>query len=88
MEKYGYKNISSRSEFEKASKNDGKFNVITPETKNITNYGFVDWSTQGNFGMPGQTRYNIKTVDDMLNAGSKASEEINNERKPKGYVGW
>jgi hypothetical protein len=74
MEKYGYKNISSRSEFEKASNNDGKFNVITPETENITNYGFVDWSTQGDFGMPGQTKYNVKSIDDLINAGTNVSK--------------
>ena len=73
MEKDGYKNISSRSEFEKASNNDGKFDVITPETKNITNYGFVDWSTQGNFGVPGQTKYDVKSIDDLINAGTRVS---------------
>lgn len=74
MEKYGYKNISSRSEFEKASNNDGKFDVITSETKNITNYGFVDWSTQGDFGVPGQTKYNVKSMDDLINAGTNVSK--------------
>lgn len=88
MEKYGYKNISSRREFEKASKSDGKINVSSPESKNLTNYDFVDWSTQGSWGMPGQTRYFVKEVGDLINANDKMSKPITKERNPKGYVGW
>lgn len=88
MEKYGYKNISSRREFEKASKSNGKFNISSPQAKNLTNYDFVDWGTQGNWGMPGQTRYFVKEVGDLVNANDKMSKPIMAERKPKGYVGW
>ena len=38
--------------------------------------------------MPGQTRYYVKTIDDLINANGKMSSTITNERKPKGYVGW
>lgn len=88
MEKYGYKNISSRQEFEKASKKDGKFNYGPPSKKNLTNYDFVDWTTQGNWGMPGQTRYFVKGIEDLFGASDKMSKSVKGERKPKGYVGW
>ena len=88
MEKYGYRNISSRDEFEKASKKGGKINYGPPEKKHLTNYDFIDWGTQGDWGMPGQTRYFVKTIDDLIGASSKASTSIENKRKPKGYVGW
>jgi hypothetical protein len=88
MEKYGYKNISSSSEFEKASKNDGKFQLISPEMKHLTNSNFVKWTEEGNFGMPGQTRYEIKSIEDLLHAGENASKGILKERNPNGYVGW
>jgi hypothetical protein len=88
MEKYGYKNISSRNEFEKASKNNGRINYGPVKGKNLTTYDFIDWTTQGNFGMPGQTRYFVKNVEDLTKANDKASSAVISERKPKGYVGW
>ena len=84
MEKYGYKNISSRNEFEKGS----KINFGPVDTKHLSKYDFIDWSSQGNFGMPGQTRYDIKDVNALLGAQENASKLIIKERKPKGYVGW
>lgn len=88
MEKYGYRNISSRKEFEKASDNNGKFAPVTHEMKNITHYDFVDWGKQGHWGMPGQTNYSVKELDSLLTASDNASKEIIKERKPKGYVAW
>jgi len=88
MEKYGYRNISSRNEFEKASKKDGKVNYGPVSGKNLTNYNFIDWSKQGNWGMPGQTRYFVKDLDSLIKADSAASKAITAKRNPKGYVGW
>ena len=88
MEKYGYKNISDRNGFEEASKRDTQIPNNPVATTNLTNYDFIDWSTKGNFGMPGQTRYFVKEVDDLIKAGDKVSNPIMSERDPKGYVGW
>ena len=38
--------------------------------------------------MPGQTRYYVKTIDDLIKANDKMSKAITNQRKPKGYVAW
>lgn len=84
MEKHGYKNISSRNEFEKGFK--ASFKPI--DTKHITKYNFTDWVSQGHFGMPGQTRYFIKELDDLIGASDKMLKPIMKERDPKGYVGW
>jgi len=88
MGKHGYKNISSRNEFEKASKKDGKFNYGPPGKKHLTEYDFIDWATQGDWGMPGQTRYFVKPIEDLLKASDKMSKPIMKKRDPKGYVGW
>ena len=88
MEKYGYKNISSKNEFEKASKNDGRVNQGPVVGDELTTYGFVDLKKKGDWGMPGQTRYYVKTVDDLIKANDKMTKTISSERKPKGYVAW
>lgn len=88
MEKYGYKNISSRNEFEKAANKDGRVNHGPVEGDELTTYGFVDLKKKGDWGMPGQTRHYVKTIDDLIKANSKMSKQINNKRKPKGYVAW
>ena len=88
MEKYGYKNISSRNEFEKASKNDGRVNHGPVVGDELTTYGFVDIKNKGDWGMPGQTWYYVKTVDDLIKANDRMTKTISSERKPKGYVAW
>jgi hypothetical protein len=89
MEKYGYKNISSRNEFEKASKNDGRFGGNTPVVGDeLTTYDFVDLKAKGDWGMPGQTRYYVKPIEDLLKANDKMHHPVMAERKPKGYVAW
>lgn len=88
MEKYGYKNISSRNEFEKATKNNGRVNHSPVAGDELTTYDFVDLNKKGDWGMPGQTRYYVKTIDDLITASDKMSKSITKERKPKGYVGW
>jgi len=88
MEKYGYKNISSRNEFEKAAKGDGRINHNTVTNDELTNYDFIDIKKKGDWGMPGQTRYYIKTIEDLIKANDKMSGTVTNQRKPKGYVAW
>jgi hypothetical protein len=88
MEKYGYKNISSKNEFEKATKNNGRVNHNPVVGDELTNYDFVDIKKKGDWGMPGQTRYYIKTMEDLIKANEKMSKSIISERKPKGYVAW
>lgn len=88
MNKYGYKNISSRNEFEKATKNNGRVNQGPVIGDDLTTYGFVDLGKKGNWGMPGQTRYYVKSIEDLIGASDKMSVPILRERKPKGYVGW
>lgn len=88
MEKYGYKNISSKNEFEKASKKNTGANYSTSAVDNLTTYGFVDLNKKGDWGMPGETRYYVKNIEDLINASDKMNKPIMGERKPKGYVGW
>jgi hypothetical protein len=88
MEKYGYKNISSRDEFEKASKKDTQIPNKPVEHKHLTNYDFIDITSNGKWGMPGQTRYFVKDIDSLVKAHEFSSKPVMKERKPKGYVGW
>lgn len=88
MEKYGYKNISSRNEFEKTSSNSKKVNQGPVVANDLTSYGFVDLNKKGNWGMPGETRYFVKNIEDLINASDNVNKPIMRERKPKGYVGW
>ena len=88
MEKYGYKNISSRDEFEKASKKDTQIPNKPVEHKHLTNYDFIDITSNGKWGMPGQTRYFVKDIDSLVKAHEFSSNPVMKERKPKGYVGW
>ena len=88
MNKHGYRNISSRAEFEKGSNFNRVFNTGPVEGKYVTRYDFTDWGSQGNWGMPGETRYFIKPLEDLLGASEKMSKPIMKDRKPTGYVGW
>jgi hypothetical protein len=88
MEKYGYKNISSRDEFEKASKKSTQIPNNPVDKKHLTNYNFIDITSNGTWGMPGQTRYSVKDTESLVNAHEKASKSIVKKRSPKGYVGW
>jgi len=88
MEKYGYKNISSRDEFEKASKKDTQIPNKPVEHKHLTNYDFIDITSNGKWGMPGQTRYFVKDIDSLVKAHEFSSKPVMKERKPKLYVGW
>lgn len=88
MEKYGYKNISSRNEFEKASKADSQIPNKQVDHKHLTNYDFIDITSNGTWGMPGQTRYFVKDIDSLTKAHEGASKQVTAKRNPKGYVGW
>ena len=74
MEKYGYKNISSRDEFEQASSKEGHHDFSYNSRNHITHQGFINWGEQKNWGVPGQSIYTVKTVDDLL----KANEIVSN----------
>ena len=73
MEKYGYKNISSMDEFEQSSSKEGKHDFSYNSGNHITHQGFINWGEQKDWGVPGQTTYSVKTVDDLLGAGDKVS---------------
>ena len=73
MKKYGYKNISSMNEFEQSSNNDGKHEFSYNSSKHIEYNDFVNWGNQNKWGMPGQTEYRIKTLEQLLKAGDKVS---------------
>lgn len=73
MEKYGYKNISSRDEFEKSASKDGNHDFSYNSGNHITYQGFINWGEQKDWGVPGQTTYTVKTIDDLLGAGDKVS---------------
>jgi len=76
MEKYGYKNISSRNEFEQSASAEGKHQFSYNSGKFISNYDFIDWGSQGRWGVPGQTRYTIKTANDLIGANSEVSKIV------------
>ena len=73
MEKYGYKNISHRNEFEEHTKKMGKYQFSYNSGKYITHFDFINWGDQQPCGMPGQTHYYVKTLDDLLNANAVVS---------------
>lgn len=73
MEKYGYKNISSMDEFSKSAEKEGNHEFSYHSGGHVTYNNFIKWGDQNQWGLPGQTRYDVKTVDDLLNAGQKVS---------------
>lgn len=73
MEKYGYKNISSMDEFSRAAKNEGKHEFSYNSGKYLTHNDFINWGDQHKWGTPNQTKYHVKTLDDLINANQKVS---------------
>ena len=73
MKKYGYKIISSRNEFEKSSEKQGKHDFSYNSSKHVTYQGFINWGDQTEWGVPGQTKYRVKTLEDLLGAGERVS---------------
>jgi len=76
MEKYGYKNISNMDEFQKHSENNGNHNFSYNSGNHITHQGFINWGEQNQWGSPGQTKYDVKTVDALLGAAEKVSRPV------------
>ncbi len=73
MKKYGYRNIEHRNEFQQHSEKLGKHEFSYDSGKFITHYDFIDWGKQQTLGVPGQSHYYIKTLEDLLNANSIVS---------------
>lgn len=88
MEKYGYKNISHRDEFQKSAKEERGVNYGPSDNSHFTEGGFIDFTKQGSWGVPGETRYFVKGFDSLSNASNNVSQAVMGERKPKGFVGW
>ena len=88
MEKYGYKNISDRDAFQKSSKEGKEVEYGHKDTSHFTEGGFIDFTKQGSWGIPGETRYYVKGFDSLSNAAENVGKAVMKERKPKGFVGW
>jgi hypothetical protein len=73
MEKYGYKNISSMDDFAKSSAKEGNHEFSYKSGDHVTHNDFIKWGDQNQWGVPGQTRYDVKTVDALLNAAQNVS---------------
>lgn len=73
MKKYGYKNISSMDDFAKSSAKDGNHDFSYKSEGYITHNNFIKWGDQNQWGVRGQSRYDVKTIGDLLNAGQKVS---------------
>ena len=88
MEKYGYKNISNRDEFQRSSSETRGVYYGPADKSTTTENGFTDFTKQGSWGIPGETRYFVKGFDALSKASDNASQAVMGERKPKGFVGW
>ena len=73
MEKYGYKNISNRNEFVEHTEKMGKYQFSNNSGKYITHYDLINWCNQSHWGIPGQTKNNIKSLEDLLKANEIVS---------------
>ena len=60
-------------DFEKHSQNNGNHEFSYNSGRHITQHGFINWGDQNNWGSPGQSKYTVKTVDDLLGAANKVS---------------
>lgn len=74
MEKYGYKNISGMDEFAQSAAENGKHEFSYKSGKYITNNGFINWGEQNKWGSPGQSKYDVKDVNSLLNAADNVSK--------------
>ena len=75
MKKYGYKNISSMDEFEQSAENNGNHVFSYKSGKYITHNDFIRWGDQNEWGLPGQSKYDVKDLDTLLNAGETVSKK-------------
>lgn len=73
MKKYGYKNISGMNDFEKHSQKNGDHEFTYNSGNHITHQGFINWGEQNNWGLPGQTKYKVKELNDLIKAAEKVS---------------
>ena len=73
MKKYGYRNISNRDEISQSADKQGHHDYSNNSGKHVTRYDFINWGDQTSWGIPGQTRYEVKGIDDLLNASQKVN---------------
>ena len=77
MEKYGYRNISNRDEIKQNTEKLGKHIFSNNSGKHVTRYDFINWGDQSPCGLPGQTNYDVKSLENLLGA----SEIVSNTKK-------
>ena len=85
IKKYGYNSIEDKKGIQDAAKKDKN----APSEHNPPEQeGFVKWSDQKDWGLPGETLNNILKFEDFLGKAKDAGKIIQKERKPTKFVGW
>lgn len=70
--KLGYKNISSQDSIAKGD----RFVSDAPSGDKLTHWDFVNLKKVGEWGMPGQTLQNMKTIEEFLKSGEIAGKVV------------
>lgn len=70
--KLGYKNISFQDSIAKGN----RFVSDIPSGDKLTHGDFINLKKVGNWGMPGQTLQNMKTMDEFLKSGEVAGKIV------------
>jgi len=70
--KLGYKNISAQDSISMGE----TFVSDTPSGDQLTYGNFVNLKKVGNWGMPGQTLQNMKTIEEFLKSGEIAGKIV------------
>jgi hypothetical protein len=75
MKKYGYKNISSMDEFNQSAEKNGKHEFSYKSGAHTTHNDFIRWGDQNKWGLPGQSKYDVKDLNTLLKAGEIVSKQ-------------